>query len=146
MKECGDCDECCKGTLTGDVYGHQMGKGISCHFFKEHKCGIYKDRPHMCKEYECFWKLDPNIPDFMKPNISKIIITQRNAENFYYLDVTATVGNELNAESISHIIRYAVLTGKNIVWRKNNYERDVKVFFLGSPEFMAFAAKDTGKL
>lgn len=98
---CGDCTACCEGWFKpnigegwferespnhppqpAEIYGHQIKPGLGCHFKSSH-CTIYENRPnHPCKTYECAWLKNKNnsIPEWLKPNISKVIITERQRE------------------------------------------------------------------
>lgn len=144
-KPCGECKECCRGPLKLEVKGCFVGKGKPCphvDILADKGCTIYDERPKVCVDYECWWKMNDDFPDFMRPDKSNIIITDRHLKGIMYLDVMATAGNKISYESISHILKYAVLKGKNIVWRHNDYEEGVKMFWLGSPEFMKIAYED----
>lgn len=142
MKECGTCKECCKGALTIQVPGCFVKDGNHCPHLDLSKkiegCKIYSDRPRGCATYDCWWKRDESIPDFLKPDVSKVLVTIREKDGFEFLDVMPTAGNEMPFDSLSHVIRYSVLTGKNIVWRET-YKQDIKdkkTFWLGSQNFM----------
>jgi Fe-S-cluster containining protein len=39
-----------------------------------HGCGIYKERPEICREFHCQWIIDTRHPDYWFPAKSKIII------------------------------------------------------------------------
>lgn len=76
-RQCGDCSECCTGTLTADIHGHKMEKGRPCHFFAN-GCSIYPDRPQVCSAFQCAWLRDDGteIPEWMRPDLSKVIIVE----------------------------------------------------------------------
>lgn len=146
MKSCGECKECCTGALKVEVKNFIVEKGKNCPFLNKKEtdkgCSIYSERPGQCIKYQCWWKLNDDIPDFMRPDISKILVTNKTAKQFDYLDVIAVANHQMPYEGLSHVLKYAVLTKKNIIWRKNNYEKDVKVFWLGSSEFIDSVNKD----
>jgi hypothetical protein len=78
-RECGDCNECCTGVLHANVYGKFMDKGRPCHYLGKSGCTIYAKRPPVCSSYQCEWLKDDstNIPEWMRPDMSKVIITLR---------------------------------------------------------------------
>lgn len=90
-RSCGDCTECCKGWLSASIYGREMHEGRPCHFVGIKGCSIYKDRPEdPCKGFQCEWLKDDGTlyPEWLKPDVSKIIITKRSwAEGKDYLSV-----------------------------------------------------------
>ena len=72
-RECGSCSLCCK------VVGvEELGKpeGTWCQHCKPgfHGCTIYKDRPQGCRDFTCAWLESVNIPDFMAPILSHVVI------------------------------------------------------------------------
>jgi len=96
IRECGECNECCSGTLSVDIYGKFADKGIPCHFLAkmntpQKRCTIYPNRPDVCVNYRCEWVKDDstNIPEWMRPDLSKVIITSKvwgnNIKNTYWL-------------------------------------------------------------
>jgi hypothetical protein len=91
-RECGNCTACCEGWLEGFVYGKELKKGIPCHFMCENGCSIYEDRPeNPCRSYQCEWLINFDIPEWMKPNRSGIIVTTRYyGNNKKYLEVLET--------------------------------------------------------
>ena len=81
-RECGECTRCCEGWELTDVAEHIgfVGVGLPCRFVDLGKgCTIYEDRPTVCRHYKCEWLKDDmhNIPDWLKPNESNIIITEK---------------------------------------------------------------------
>ncbi len=94
-RHCGSCTKCCEGWLVGDAYGFSFGNGLSCTFFNK-GCSIYPNHPqHPCKEFECQWISDISLPEWLKPEISGVIITKKGLEIFDYLMVIPAE-NKLN--------------------------------------------------
>jgi len=83
-RECGDCTVCCEGHLTANIHGHEMHPGKPCHFVDN------RDRPkNICAAYKCAWLSDPDggIPEWMKPNLSGALITDKNWDNGFYWSI-----------------------------------------------------------
>lgn len=100
-RKCGDCSACCTGALSGTVYGYTYYKGRKCHFLGSSGCSIYEDRPeNPCKSFECNWLIDLNIPEWMKPNESGVILLNKTYLDFEYLMVVET-DIKLKAEILS---------------------------------------------
>lgn len=64
MRECGDCNLCCKLPNVKNVskdfdWCSNCDIGIGCK--------IYKDRPKQCKDFYCLWKGE-KLPENLKPN------------------------------------------------------------------------------
>lgn len=82
-RECGECTACCEGWLHGIIRGHEMHRGKACHFLGCNGCTIYKDRPEEpCRNFNCAWLKDNKneIPEWMKPSMSKVIIKEMEYE------------------------------------------------------------------
>ena len=80
-RNCGNCRECCNGWLWGEVNGHYMYSGTPCFYTNETGCSIYEDRPRIpCKDFNCAWLLDKDIPEWFRPDITKImLLADRNS-------------------------------------------------------------------
>ena len=71
-KACGTCMMCCKLPLIKELEKPSdrwcrhavIGKG----------CGIYDDRPPVCREFHCQWLLDPGLGPEWKPEKAKFIL------------------------------------------------------------------------
>lgn len=94
-RKCGTCTVCCEGTLGANIHGHNMHPGMPCHFLdmENHKCSIYKDRPKdICVPYKCAWLSDPDggIPEWMKPNLSGVLISIKPWNDRFYWNIIDT--------------------------------------------------------
>jgi hypothetical protein len=65
-KDCGACSLCCKVLEIADL---TKPAGPWCpHCRKEGGCGIYAERPDICRAYECLWKGDRNMSVRLRPD------------------------------------------------------------------------------
>ena len=135
-RECGDCYACCTGPLDVDVPGYKVRRGNPCPHIKEHKCGIYEDRPIACKEYICHWIDHPDLPDWMQPHKSGVILTDKYHAGFYYI-MMSEVNNTVDPVILNHVIQYIFNTGRNLEYTVNQ-----QIYHLGSPEFMQMVQKE----
>lgn len=79
MRECNGCTACCEGWLSGEAHGHYFQPGRPCHFKCEGGCSIYEKRPeNPCKTFICEWLVNPELPEWMKPSVSKVITMKKN--------------------------------------------------------------------
>jgi Fe-S-cluster containining protein len=81
--KCGDCCVCCTALI---VYANSFFKtkpaGETCKYVANNQCSIYKDRPSVCKPYECFWlqltkKVDGGSPIIWRPNNLGALVTPK---------------------------------------------------------------------
>lgn len=88
-KPCGACTKCCEGYLWGEAYGHQFRLGKKCGWLSQGKCIIYPNHPeHPCKSFVCEWKSNSDWPQWLRPDLAKVIFIQRQTQSHvYYLAV-----------------------------------------------------------
>ncbi|SDR56910.1 hypothetical protein SAMN05519103_05535 [Rhizobiales bacterium GAS113] len=70
-RSCGTCTLCCK---TMAVSALNKPRDTWCSHCRPGKgCGIYDTRPPECRSFGCLWLADPNFPDELKPERSKLV-------------------------------------------------------------------------
>lgn len=74
FKPCGECTECCDGNLIGKSYGNDFYKNKPCIFLVNKKCSIYKNRPQVCRSFQCAWTQNL-LDDDMRPDKCGIIVS-----------------------------------------------------------------------
>ena len=92
-RSCGDCTACCDGWLKAEINGKKIHPGVGC----EHAsggCGIYETRPvRPCRTFMCQWLLNPNMPEWLKPSRSKVILKGKQVWERPSSDIPAIVGS-----------------------------------------------------
>lgn len=145
-RNCGDCTACCEGWLHADVkignIEYKVRPGNQCPKIKDHKCSIHNsvDRPeHPCRDYSCVWLNNKDIPDYMRPDMSGIILTDKVFKNLPYIQMVET-GRKVDSTILAQVIQYSFLNGKNI-----EYMVDGVTYHLGSADFMTMLTKDVAQ-
>jgi uncharacterized cysteine cluster protein YcgN (CxxCxxCC family) len=132
MRLCGECTECCTGTLTGEVQGHKFDVTDPCFFLEDGKCNIYANRPDdPCKNYSCMWINNEEIPDFMRPDLSNVVLTQLNINGIYYIEAREAARKSMTTSILSNVIMYAFHTNQNLVYHVSG-----QFYWIGEPKFM----------
>lgn len=73
-KSCGPCTLCCR---VFAVEALEKPAGVLCaHAVPARGCGIYADRPHACRTFECVWLMDPEMPHRFRPDQTKVVLDQ----------------------------------------------------------------------
>lgn len=110
MRECNGCTACCEGWLHGQSHGQYFQPGRPCHFKCETGCSIYENRPEQpCKTYSCEWLKNKDIPEWMKPNLSRVIITKRKYDGGEYLEVHE-MGKKIDSTVLNWLFVYHYTT------------------------------------
>lgn len=73
-RACGSCTQCCI-TLPIDQPQLRKPAGACCPHLVAGGCGIYPDRPSVCRTYQCAWKLMTDLPDEARPDRCGVIFT-----------------------------------------------------------------------
>lgn len=132
-RECGDCTKCCEGHLSGEALGKTFFRSKPCHFVAIGQgCTVYEQRPtNPCAAYKCEWLTNPDIPEWMKPNLINTIIDKRKTKSgIEYLNILEA-GDVLKAKVLSNLVVYSLSNNINIV-----YEIEGGKNWIGSPEFL----------
>lgn len=107
-RSCGECTLCCEGWLIAEVHGHELGHGKKCHYLGEKACTIYEDRPvDPCQLFKCEWLVNHDIPEWMKPNLSKVILVSRHDDDCDYLEAFEA-GQKMDSSILQWLLLWVV--------------------------------------
>lgn len=74
-KRCGACSLCCKTMVIAEL---KKPKDSWCpNFVRGRGCAIYPDRPKSCRDFTCYWLLDPAMGPEWKPDKCKMVLDAR---------------------------------------------------------------------
>jgi len=136
-RSCNGCTACCEGWLTGVAYGYAFSPGVKCKFLCADGCGIYTARPYNpCKTFQCHWKINTRVPEWMQPNRSGVIILQKYYEPFHFLRLVKT-GRRLDPRVYEWAKEHAK-AGANIV----SFEESEPLIFSENQEFIELMKKE----
>lgn len=71
---CGSCVACCD-ILNIDEPELQKPANVLCRHNTGSSCGIYADRPNVCRTYFCLWRRMPELPDECRPDRLGIVFS-----------------------------------------------------------------------
>ncbi len=72
---CGECAICCIAPRIDDP-ALQKAPGLRCvNLTAANRCGIYEQRPSVCRSFLCGWRLFPELGDEWRPDRSGILLT-----------------------------------------------------------------------
>jgi hypothetical protein len=87
-KACGSCSLCCKTMVIPEL---KKPKDNWCPNFSRGKgCAIYDDRPKSCRDFTCYWLLDPALGVEWKPDRCKMVLDARENWLVVHVDAAAT--------------------------------------------------------
>jgi len=78
-RECGGCNACCRYPAI-DAPQLQKAPNVLCQHWNN-GCGIYEDRPEVCRAFYCGWRLMPNLNDAWRPDRSNIFLRPIQADD-----------------------------------------------------------------
>jgi hypothetical protein len=103
IRNCDNCTKCCEGWLWGEAHGHKFWPGRPCHYVSKNGCSIYEDRPETpCKSFKCEWLVNNDIPEWMKPDVSNVIIRKTTEKEKEFIEFTEA-GSRLDVAVLSWI-------------------------------------------
>jgi hypothetical protein len=141
---CGNCTKCCDGFLYANIRGIEMGNrpGVDVDIEKIHNpkpcffvitesgCSDYKNRPeNPCKSFKCMWLKNKDMPEDLKPVLSKSITIKSNYLGIDYLSIIEA-GQKLDSKVLEWHIKYCLRNNLNLTWNING-----EVQWMGSEEF-----------
>jgi hypothetical protein len=128
---CGNCTACCDGWLSGEAHGIPFYSGRKCNFVSENGCVIYSERPNdPCKTFHCEWLLNKAMPEWMRPDKSKVILVNKEINGIKYLRMTE-VGEKVDSSILSWVLQACLPNNVNLL-----YEIDKGPNYFGSQEFI----------
>ena len=95
-RECGSCMMCCKvlGIRQAEL---RKEAGVWCPQVVPGKgCGIYENRPQVCRNFYCHWMINPNLGPEWKPERAKFVLhtgTKKIGEQLIILSVDPSFPN-----------------------------------------------------
>jgi uncharacterized cysteine cluster protein YcgN (CxxCxxCC family) len=113
-RTCDSCTKCCQGHLWDEAHGHTFQSGKPCFFVGEKGCSIYADRPKdPCVSFKCEWLAGDYLPMWMRPDLSKVIVTKRVYDDGEWLEV-CEAGQKMDSAVLSWLLIWAKNNNKNI--------------------------------
>jgi hypothetical protein len=131
-RKCESCTKCCEGHFIGEALGHSFSIGKPCHFVAIGKgCTVYAKRPQdPCASYKCSWLTNLDIPEWLKPEISNVIIDQREIDGHSYM-MLKEAGATMSSKALNWFIQYVLNNQLNAIWQVEGGDN-----WMGSPEFV----------
>lgn len=127
-RTCDSCSKCCEGHLHGTAYKHSFYQGKPCFYLSDKGCSVYANRPEdPCVKFKCLWLSSDILPMWMRPDLSNVIVLERQFSDGPWLEVTEA-GKKLDSSVLSWILIWASSNKVNVRymidggwhWIKNN--------------------------
>lgn len=133
-RNCNNCTKCCEGWTKGNVKGYDYYRGKPCHFVKINVgCSIYKDRPkEQCVDYNCEWLVNEEIPEWMKPNYTHVVINKIEEEGYVYFKCIEA-GKKMSVNVLNWLFLYYIKNNINLL-----YQIDGGWHWIGSKNFVNY--------
>lgn len=97
-----------------------QSKGKPCKYLSSSdSCTIYSNRPECCKIFMCLYRQDDSVPEWIKPNISQVIMTERVEGDIEYIEVF-DCGSKIQDNLLEWIYNRHIEKKQNVVINYNN--------------------------
>ena len=90
-RECGACNACCVVPKIDLPELHKKA-GVPCPHLAGAGCGIYADRPLLCRQFLCGWRLFAELGDDWRPDRCGVIVMQKGANELPVASQSAPYG------------------------------------------------------
>lgn len=120
-RECGDCAICCE-VLAIDEQQLNKPAGQICQHRAKQGCGIYEQRPNICRQWFCMWRWFP-FANNVRPDKSNILISYENHPQLQHKIIIvrdlSDDGSALQQPGFEHIVQSMLEQGLE-VWCHHN--------------------------
>lgn len=108
-RSCQPCTACCDGWLAISINNYDVRPGRPCLYSTGAGCSDYKNRPvDPCRTFQCGWRMEGSpLPEWMKPNLSKVIVVLDKLTNGQPVIMAAPVGVSIPARSLDWLKQFA---------------------------------------
>lgn len=103
QRECGECSACCVTLRIEDKQLQKHADTPCVHLRNCGGCGIYAERPEVCRAWQCGWKLMEGLGDQWRPDLSGILI-RLNEDSGLTLQPLRDPAVILTAESVLTLV------------------------------------------
>ena len=104
-RPCGGCTACCTA-----LYVEELAKqaGLPCSCLRGDGCGIWEERPRICRGFFCNWALgDPSLPEEARPDRSGLLAWAECGAAGLILQVRELRPGALQAEEARRLVERA---------------------------------------
>lgn len=109
-RQCDECDVCCTNLRIENPALTKKADVRCPHLSNQRGCGIYDERPNVCRTWYCGWRVIPFLRDDMRPDRSKILIKQ-DETGFVFQPLRSENTNNLTHENVLEAIGSLVSNG-----------------------------------
>jgi hypothetical protein len=122
MRKCDGCTACCDGSLYMRVEEHKVHRGSPCPYLckENHNCSNYENRPEVCRNFECFWKVNESVPEWLKPSNSGVVLSYNAQQG--RVDAYAVEGMEVKLGTFLSILEFVQSHNLTFVFNVNDTE------------------------
>lgn len=142
-RNCMSCTACCDGWLQIKIGDAQVYPGCACPFSTGKGCSNYENRPKdPCIDFNCGWVISNSpLPEWMKPNNSKVIVMFNKREwNGYPVDLAVPVGKRIPPRSLQWLKTFSEQHYRPLIYTEQiiengKYQVKQEVFGYGPSAF-----------
>lgn len=112
-RTCGDCTMCCKVMGIDELKKPPSLWCPNCEIAKG--CKIYDDRPDSCRRFRCLWLDDNRLPESMRPDKTKVVLSVDRARKRLQVNVDPDRPFAWKEGFTGHFLQMVLRTGVNVL-------------------------------
>lgn len=113
MKECGGCTLCCYFMAITEFDSPEYSYCKNC--VPNVGCAIWKDRPNVCRNTDCVWLKEEQIPDIFRPDRCGVMFELPSQSSVYVGHVDPDNPEVWNSPELSIFIKKINESGHSVV-------------------------------
>jgi hypothetical protein len=114
---CGSCTLCCKLMEVRDLPEPKPRDQWCGHCIQGKGCGIYASRPNSCRIFDCVWLQKPRLPDSLRPDRSKVVLTTLEADKALVANVDPGYPDAWRRPEMASLLKLNMRRGVKVLVR-----------------------------
>lgn len=135
-RRCGECRACCITLGFRSRPGESSfdkPHSVACPHLVQIGCGIYPERPPVCRRFQCGWLQAPNLPEALRPDRCGVLFCVNTAPESEELAVYA------------YELRPGALRGRLAAWLFGELSREQTVIVVRPEGYEVWTPEQTGE-
>lgn len=116
-RACGTCNACCVALNIDEL---EKAAHVPCSHLASKGCGIYEDRPSVCRGFQCLW-LSGNLPAECRPDRFGVVAFGRKVDGELVANVVECAPGALNRPEVLSVIQQYAAKAPTVIVPKGKH-------------------------